>query len=835
MTARVILSVRCVVLLLVLCTIGTYAQKHQPKPFKDDPRVDFLLGKLTLEEKIALLGGTGFETTPIPRVGIPALNMTDGPVGVRWKSTSAFPVSIMMAAGWDPDLIERLGSALGQEAKAQGRRMLLGPCVNIHRTPFGGRNFESFGEDPYLAAHMAASYVKGVQKEHVVATVKHYACNNQETERDFTNVTVGERALREIYLPAFEAAVKEGRSLSVMSAYNKVNGKWCSENPYLLTTILKDEWGFKGFVVSDWGAVHSTVPTANAGLDVEMPTGAHLRADSLLPAINRGEVAVSTIDEKVRRLLRVMVWAGLFDHTANDKGALDTPEHRALALDVAREGIVLLKNERGVLPLHRDVIKSIAVIGPNAAVARTGGGGSSHVDPLYSVSTLDGLKKKLGNSLTVRYAIGCRSAGDLIPVETEALAPAEGSVEKQGLKGEYFANTTLSGPPVLTRVDKQICFDWGDGSPSPALPADSFSVRWTGTITAPKDGPYSFRVISDDGVRLYLNGNVIINDWVDHAVVPRDTTIEMKAGVPVAIRLEYYENTGAASIKLGWGSLSEELQNEAVLAAKQSDVAVVCVGSTDFEETEGLDRATLALPRGQAELVNAIAAANRNTVVVLTGGAPVLMRDWIDNVPVLLETWFPGEEGGNAIADILLGDVNPSGRLPMTFLKRWEDAPAYGNFPGKGAVDYAEGIFVGYRHFDRKDLDVEFPFGHGLSYTTFAYTKLKVSPFSKADSCNVQVSVEIKNTGSCEGAEVVQLYVHDATSAVERAPKELKAFRRIQLRPGDWKVVTFSLDTRSFAWYDPSQKEWKVEPGRYEILVGSSSRDIRARGSVEIR
>ena len=350
MIRHTLAGVVILVAMYVLPRLDVHAQISSAAMQKDDPRVGQLLSQLSLEEKIALLGGTGFETKPIPRLGIPTLNMTDGPVGVRWKASSAFPVSIMMAASWNPALIEKLGAALGQETKAQGRRMLLGPCVNIHRTPFGGRDFESFGEDPLLAARMAVAFVKGVQSEKVVATTKHFACNNQEFERDFTNVTIGERALREIYLPAFEAAVKEGGAMSIMSAYNKVNGQWCSENPRLLTDILKNEWGFPGFVVSDWGAVHSTVPTANAGLDVEMPSGRYLNPDSLLPAVRAGKVSMATIDDKVRRLLRTIIWAGLLDGSDKDRGSMDTKEHRQLAADVAREGIVLLKNERNLLP-----------------------------------------------------------------------------------------------------------------------------------------------------------------------------------------------------------------------------------------------------------------------------------------------------------------------------------------------------------------------------------------------------------------------------------------------------------------------------------------------------
>ncbi len=760
--------------------------------------------------------------------------MTDGPVGVRWQKSSAFPVSIMMAAGWDPALIEKLGAALGQEAKAKDRRMLLGPCVNIHRVPQGGRDFESFGEDPYLAARMAAAYVRGVQSQKVVATVKHYACNNQEYQRDSTNVTVSRRALHEIYFPAFEAAVKEGGALSVMSAYNKVNGLWCSENPYLLNGVLKDEWAFPGFVVSDWGAVHSAVPTANAGLDVEMPTGAFLNDSLLLPAVKDGRVPETVIDGKIRRLLRVMAWTGLFDGAEKDKGALNTPEHKALALEVAREGIVLLKNDRNMLPLDRHALKTVAVIGPSAAIAQTGGGGSSRVEPIYAVAPLEGMKKKAGGGITIAYAEGCRMEGDLEIVGPAALTPAGGPAGAHGLKGEYFANMSLQGAPAYTRIDERLDFDWGDAGPAPALPAADYSVRWTGKLLPPSSGRFTLSLESDDGSRLYVDGRLVIDNWGDHAALTKSATLDLVAGKPRDIRIEYYQHAGGAIMRFGWSTGDETLQAKAVEAAKSADVAVLFVGLTDRNESEGFDRTSLELPEAEVKLIKAVAAANRNTVVVMNSGAPVLMDAWLGDVPALLETWYPGEEGGNAVAEVLFGDVNPSGKLPMTFLRRWEDAPAYGNYPGDGAVDYAEGIFVGYRHFDEKHLDVAFPFGHGLSYASFAYSNLVVRPVKGLRPVSVAVSVEVKNMSGREGAEVVQLYVHDVQSSVPRPPMELKGFQRVNLQAGESKKVTFTLDERSFAYYDEGKKNWTVEPGKFEIILASSSRDIRARTPVTL-
>jgi beta-glucosidase len=820
-----------VIAALVLSSAGLVAQDRPIGSQKSEARIEQLLTQLTLEEKISLLGGTGFETKPIPRLGIPPLNMTDGPVGVRWQPSSAFPVSIMMAATWDPSLIEKLGGALGRETKAKGRRMLLGPCLNIHRTPFGGRNFESFGEDPYLAAQMAANYVRGVQSEKVVATAKHFACNNQEHEREFTNVTVGERALREIYLPTFEAAVKEGGAMSVMSAYNKLNGFWCSENPRLLTDILKKEWGFQGFVVSDWGAVHSTVPTANAGLDIEMPTGVYLNADSLLPAITAGKVSVATIDDKIRRLLRTMAWAGLLDGI-EAQGALNTPEHRQLAFDVAAEGIVLLKNEGNFLPLDRTKLKSVAVLGPNAGIARTGGGGSSKVDPIYAVSVVDGLKKALGKNVQIRFAAGCRTLDALEPFKPGALLPPGAAPGARGLRGEYFANANLEGTPILTRVDPAVDFNWGGDAPAPTVPADNFSVRWTGTLIGQVTGKYALRTISDDGVRVYLDNKLVIDDWTDHGATPREYLMDFEAGKKYDVRIEYFDHGGSAIMRLGLAEGPDKMLAEAVAQARDASAVVLCLGSTEYTESEGFDREHLTLPEDQLNLLTSVAAVNKNTIVVINSGAPVLVDPWISSVPALLESWFPGEEGGNALAGVLLGDLNPSGKLPVTFLKRWEDSPAYGNFPGKGSVDYAEGINVGYRHFDTKNVEVSFPFGFGLSYTTFAFSNISVAPVDYPGERRRLVSVDVKNAGTRAGAEVVQLYVHPVAPPVARPTKELKGFKKVTLAPGESKRVEILLDERAFSYYDPARKGWVVAPGDYEIQVGNSSRSVLLRATV---
>jgi beta-glucosidase len=683
-----------------------------------EQRVQDLLARMTLEEKLDLLSGTGFESKPNPRLGIPAIRMADGPQGVRIKppkkragsgrSTSglpvpatAFPAGIALAATWDPELIQRVGRALGQETRALNKDMLLAPCVNIQRVPHGGRNFESFGEDPYLASRTAVAFIQGVQRQGVIATVKHFAANNQECKRKTINVEAAERALHEIYFPAFQAAVQEAGVWSVMSAYNKLNGAWCSENRFLLTDVLKNLWGFQGFVVSDWGGVHTAVKAVNAGLDIEMPRGQFLNRRRLLPAVASGQVRPAVIDDPARRILRAMFSIGLFDRPGSQGGAVDTPERRAVARAAATESIVLLKNTGELLPLLPRKIRSIAVIGPNANEARVGGGGSAMVRPTHAVSPLEGIRSRAGTLFELGYALGCKMA--------------------------------RRSPCQQTRQTRA------------------------------------------------------------------------------------------------------DLVNQAVGLASRTDVAIVFAGDSAGHESEGFDRKSLDLPAGQDELIVAVANANPNTVVVLNVGAPVLMGRWIDRVPAVLNAWFGGEEVGHAIAAVLFGDANPSGKLPVTLPKDWKDSPAYGRYPGRnGSVDYGEGLYVGYRHFDKHNIEPRFPFGHGLSYTRFEYRALEVSPTVVAPNQPVHVRLSVRNAGAHEGAEVVQLYVRDVECRVDRPVKELKAFRRIVLQPGETRPVSFTLDPHALAFYHATQRAWVTEPGKFEVLAGASSRDIRLRAMFEL-
>ena len=659
-------------------------------------RVSDLLGRLTQPEKFSLLSlqqMEGLTTPPIPRLGIPAIRTADAPQGVRDGQSTFFPMGIVMASTWDPPLIHRVGVALGQEAKAHNRQIIYGPDVNIHRSPQGGRNFESFSEDPFLSARLAVAYIQGEQSEGVATCVKHYACNEQETDRMSVNVQVDERALREIYLPAFYASCHQAQAWSIMPALDRVNGSFSAENTHLLSDILKTEWGYDGMILGDWGSIHDTAAAINAGNDMEMPHPNHYSPIALQAALDGKLITQAQIDDMVRRILRLMARTGLLDGKPPAGGALNTPEHQKLALQVAQEGITLLKNTGHLLPLDRAKIKTIAVIGPNAAVNSLGGRWSADVHPFDSVSVLDALKKKLGDKVAVSFAEGCPRT-----------APAGGT----------------------------------------------------------------------------------------------------------------------------------SVADAAALAGK-ADVAIVVVGLDNNIEGENLDPPSLRLPGDQDKLIQAVAAANKNTIVILVNGTHILMDQWLAKTPGVIESWYAGQDAGTAVADVLFGDVNPSGKLPDTLAVRREDYPDFGNYPGSGGnVRYAEGLYVGYRHFDKHNVAPLFPFGYGLSYTTFAYSGLLVPPVMKRGQ-TVPVKVTIQNTGKRAGDEIVQLYVHDLAPKVDRPVRELKGFQRVSLKPGEKKQVVFPLDEGALAYYNVQFHRWKSNEGAYAIEIGASSRDIRAKGILRLQ
>ncbi len=806
-----------------------------------ETRVKFVLDEMTFEEKVDFVSGAGFTTKPNIRLGFPVIAMSDGPLGpnARGKATN-YSSALNMSATWDDSLMKVIATSMGAETRVMGRNMLLGPCINIARVPQNGRTFESFGEDPYLMSRMAVAYIKGVQSNNVIACPKHFAVNNQEWNRGVVDVDLSERALREIYFPAFKAAVQEAGGLSIMAAYNKFRGAYCCSNHELLTNVLRKDWGFKGFVVSDWGGVHNTEQTALSGLDLEMPDGQFL-GDSLLSAIENGFVSEGRIDSMVTNILTVMFKAGLFDESIIDYGGLsDTEERRALALETARKSIVLLKNEKHTLPLNKDEIKSLAVIGPNADEARLYGGGSGYLNAHYSISPLEGLKNKLSSDVKISYVNGGGLKRFTLPaVDSLLLIPANGNENSHGLYAEYFNNKEVEGEPSFTRIDKQINFSWEYNSPAPGIiNEDLFSARWTGQLIAPGSGIYEIGVMSDNGCRLYLDGKLIIDSWiVDNASSLRSVYYKLEKGKHYDIRVEFFENVGTCEAHLGLAYFGEG--NEIEIAAKtaaEADAAIICVGLRETLEGEGNDKETLSLPESQIKLINAVAKANPKTIVVLYNGTPITMSEWLDNVPALIDAFYPGQEGGNALADIIFGDVNPSGKLPLTFIKQWKDSPAYDTYPGKKEeVFYKEGIYVGYRYLDKKNIEPLFPFGYGLSYTTFEYSSLQITPNKISTNDTITVKVNIQNTGQRAGDEVVQLYVQDVKASVHREVKSLKGFKRVRLNPDESKIVTFKLDKNDLSFYSEKERKWVAESGKFNLLIGSSSRDIRLTGSFNLR
>jgi beta-glucosidase len=809
--------------------------------------IDDLLGQMTLQEKVALLAGADmWHTVPIERLGIPSLKMTDGPNGARGSGRSAnsltsacFSVGIALAATWNTELIERVGQALAQEALSKGARVLLAPTVNIHRSPLNGRNFECFSEDPYLSARMAVAYISGVQSQGVGATVKHFVCNDSEFERHTISSEVRERPLRELYLVPFQAAVQEAGAWAVMAAYNKVNGVYASENPEALTRILRDEWGFDGLIMSDWYGTKSTAAAANAGLDLEMPGPAIWRGENLLQAVKDSEVSEATIDERARRVLQLIDRAGLFAQPETPlEQAIDRPEHRALAREAAGEGIVLLKNERDALPLRRETLRSLAIIGPNAKAARIMGGGSSTVNPHYAVTPFDGISASAGNSIRVGYEPGCANHKLLPLVDASLLSPDRDGTER-GLTLEFFNNDDLSGTPVLTTRTRATELYWLGQVPE-GVDARQFSVRCCGWITPRETGTYTFGLVSVGLSRFFIDGQEVIDNWTQQTggesyygigTIEVKADIDLEAGRAYEIAIELNKNAMVPLVAMHLGCFmrlpTDALERAAALAAA-SDVALVCVGLSNEWESEGFDQPDMELVGEQAALIERVAAANKNTVVILNTGSPITMP-WLDQVAAVVQAWYPGQECGNAIADVLFGDVTPSGKLPQTFPARLQDNPTYINYPGEnGRVYYGESLFVGYRYYEKKDIAPLFPFGFGLSYTTFSYSNLRLSSTQIGPDDTLHVSVDVTNTGQRAGKEVVQVYIQDVSSSLQRPEKELKAFTKVQLAPGETKTVTLTINRDSLAYYDDLAQQWIAEAGEFKVLVGSSSQDIRA-------
>lgn len=714
--------------------------------------------------------------------------------------------------------------------------MILGPCICIHRFPLSGRNFENYGEDPFLTARMAVNYIEGVQSRNVIATAKHYAVNDQEWERHNVDVLVDERSLREIHLPAFEYAVKEAGVWAVMSAYNIINGAHASENEHLLKEILKDEWGFDGIVMSDWVSVYSAANAANHGLDLEMPNAVWF-GDKLMAAVRDGKVSEAVIDDKVRRLLRVRFRGDVFEHPnpPENMSVIRSKAHQNLARRVAEESMILLKNDK-VLPLQQSAIKKIAVIGPNAKIARTGGGGSSMVNPWRTVSPYDGIVNLVGDQVEVKFAQGTDiGMSGFVPIPVDCLRTPDG--EQSGLQGEYYDNPTRDGRPAFTRVDETVNFSYGIEGPDERVGVDNFSMQWTGVLVPRQNGTHVLGIASDDASMLYMDGKMVIDNGGNHAEILKTCEKELVAGKKYALRLEFSENMGSAAMKLVWkepdAADKDRQMAEAVVLAKEADAAIVCVGNNFRRESEGADIPSFTMEGKQDDLVKAVAAVNPHTVVVLNGGTPIDLSGWVDDVEGVVAAMYPGQEDGDALADVLFGKVNPSGKLPFSYIQSRDQTYAFDGYRDPSLkMPYKEGVFVGYRYYDKHNIKPLFEFGYGLSYTTFEYSGLKIK---QTGEMTYTVTATIKNTGSTAGAEVVQLYIRPPKSKVDRPVKELKGFAKVALKPGQSKPVEMKLEPRAFQYYDVGAKDWTADPGTYNVLLGASSRDVRLTETIELK
>ena len=829
-------KVQWIAAVLLLSALPIVCQTAPSSSPDTEARVESLLKQLSLEEKVDLIGGVdAFYIRDIPHIHLPRLKMSDGPIGVRNYGPSTAFGGVGMAAAWDADLAQRMGTVVGRDARARGVHFMLGPGVNIYRSPLNGRNFEYFGEDPFLAARTAVGYIEGMQSQGVSSTVKHFMGNNSEFDRHNADSIIDERTMREIYLPAFEAAVKEANVGSVMDSYNLTNGLHLTQDPYLNTDVARKEWGFKGIMMSDWDATYDAVAAANGGLDLEMPSGKFMNRDLLLPAIRAGKVSEATIDDKVRRILRTAVRFGWMDRDQTDTSVPRfSAEGRQVALEGARSGMVLLKNDGNLLPLNKEEIRSIAVIGPDAYPAQPVGGGSGAVQPFVAVSFLEGIANYLGTGATVYYAAGVPTLDEMAE-RTKFTTEASGG--KSGLKAEFFNNANLSGKPGIERVDDKASYDPGATG---GMAANDVSIRWTGYFTPSAPGDYLTFVQGpgeNGGYRLYVDKKLVIDDWTQAYAFLSQVKVSLGPG-PHQVELDYFVRRGWGKAKLNFGIVRPEemVSAEAKAVAAKADVVVVAVGFDQSSEGESADR-MFSLPPAQDELINQIAGINKNTVVVVTSGGGVDMTAWVDRVPCLFEAWYPGQEGGTALAQLLFGEFNPSGKLPMTFDRRWEENPAHDTYyPRSGdkekKVSYTEGVFVGYRGYDKSGVKPLFPFGYGLSYTTFAYKNLTVTPSTAGQP--VEVRFELTNTGSRAGAEVAQVYVGDRHSSVPRPKKELKGFAKVGLGPGESRQVAVKLDRRAFAYYDVKKHDWTVEPGDFDVYVARSAAQIELTGKVAV-
>ncbi len=824
-------------------------------------RVDDLLSALTLDEKASLTSGVDmWHGHAIGRLGIPALKVSDGPVGVRgdrWVGTTSAcaPCGTALGATWNPELLRQVGAVLGAEAITKSVDILLAPTVNLHRNALAGRNFECFSEDPHLTARSAVAVINGIESTGVGACIKHFVANDSEYQRHTISSEVGERVLRELYLIPFEAAVAETSITSVMSGYNRLNGTYCAENRWLLTDVLRSEWGFDGIVISDWWGTMSS-ESASTGLDVEMPGPAKFMGSKLAELVNSGELDESVVDDMVRRILTTYEKLGLLD--AGDRPAetsVDSVEHRAVLRRAAQEAIVLLRNDpvgdTPLLPLS-PTLRRVAVIGPNADVPAALGGGSAAVNPHHVTTVLDGLRHALGDDVEIVHEIGVSAYRNIPPIDRRRVKATVDGELVEGVLVEYFANRNLEGTPTHVEVAASPRLNWMGDDAAPGVRTDDFSLRLSATFTADVPGRHTFSLVTGGtGGRVLIDGETILDNYAGQ--VPGTAffglgSAEVTAGVDfdagqsrqLVCEFTGYEGLAVAALMVGHlPPVPADGIARAAAAAADADLAIVVVGLNQDSETEGEDRDSIKLPGQQDELLEAVIEANPSTVVLVNAGSAVDLSS-AAAAPALAQIWYLGQEAGLAVADVLTGSVSPSGRLPTTLGEREQDWPSYLNYPGSsGKVLYGEELFMGYRGFDRLGIDPAFCFGHGLSYSEFTWSEPllnteSISLGSLRDGSVVNLQVQVANIGAMTAADVVQVYVHDELSTLTRPDQELRAFTKVELAPGESTNVELSLDFRSFASWDPELGTWAIEPGRFQIRVARSSRDVVAQVKLDV-
>ncbi|MDR3727282.1 MAG: glycoside hydrolase family 3 C-terminal domain-containing protein [Terracidiphilus sp.] len=797
-------------------------------------RISAIVSHMTLEEKIRMLfGGTtpGLSILPgVSRLGILPLYPSDGPRGVTSAATAtSFPAGIGLAASWDPELLSAAGIVIGEEARASGKTMIYGPAINIDRDPLDGRFFEYFTEDPYLNGQLAAAFVKGVQSRGVAAAVKHFCCNNREWNRNWYMSNVNERALREIYLPGFEAAIKDGGACGVMTAANGINGHYAGANSTLISGVLRRDWGFRGTVLTDYNQARGTLASARAGLDIGMPWGNWETTPfgkPLMEAVEHGQISQSMIDDKVEHILWVMGKVGLLDGIPpTEGGSINTLQHQAVALRAAEESLVLLKNKGNVLPLDAHHLKKIIVLGPNANVdlCLGGYGGSSAVQAPFEITILDGLRKRLAGIADVEY-INIEDAAEFEKIDAEYWKPINGV---HGMKAEYFNDG--ESKPALVRIEPQVNFTWQMSSPDPAkIHTDNFHAHFSGTLVPPLSGYYTLRLTDEDTGTLILHGNPVIKNMQTGSAQSGTAMAYLEAGKSYDIELDYHALKGDASLRLEWARSSSKAQSQDILQTLKPKLsaadAVIFVGGWGFGmDTEGADRQSMNFPDGQEQLINRIAPMNPHTVVVLIHGSPFTVQGWIHSVPAVLDAFYPGMEGGTAVAEALLGDIDPAGKLSFSWPRRLSDSPSHAiGTQDKNNVNYREGVFVGYRYYDSYHVTPQFPFGYGLSYATYRFANLEISH----KGGELTVAFTVTNNSERNGTEIAQLYIAPPPGAVRRPVRTLRGFTRISLNPHEKKRVQLTLHHDDFAYWDEASHGWKVPTGNYKIEIGESSSDI---------